>query len=103
MTLQQEQDKLIEAGFIKYRLYIIFASITALVICFYGLDEDSAKQERFFVEGDYYNDYQIRVGSHHYHVGIMVSHWANIAVLSIIAIMITWIIHTGLEEYVKKK
>ena len=103
MNIQQEQDKLIEAGFIKYRLYIIFASIVALVIAFYGVNEDSAKEERFFAEGDgVSSEYRIRVGGHVYHLGEMVSHWANIAVLSIIGILISWITCCAIEARIWK-
>lgn len=78
-------------------LYLIFGSIFFATLFYYGHEEENVKQQRFFDEGIHYDDYRVRMGSHFYHLGIMVSHWANIAIITIIGILIAWITWYGIK------
>lgn len=87
-----EFDQAVHNGIKRNKLYIIFGGIFLGFVMFYGLDEEDKKQQEFFDKGDGYStEYKIRVGGHIYYLGEMVSHWANIAILTIVGILIAWI------------
>jgi hypothetical protein len=92
-----EFDQLVHNCVKRNKLYLIWGAIFFAVLFYYGHDEENAKQQRFFDEARHYDDYQVRVGSHFYHIGIMVSHWANIIVLTMIGILISWMIYMGIK------
>lgn len=97
MSLNNEFDIVVHNGVKRNMLYLIWGAIFFAVLFYYGHDEENAKQQRFFDEGIHYDDYRVRMGSHFYHLGIMVSHLANIAIMTIIAILISWVTYLGIK------
>ena len=68
--------------------------IPLAVFLFYGIEDKTA----WFFGHDYINDYRYRIDGVVHHIGIMVGHFALIATVSIVGILISWIIIEELKE-----
>jgi hypothetical protein len=73
---------------------IIFVIIPLAVLLFYGIEDNTS----WFFGHDYINDYRYRIDGVVHNIGIMVGHFALIATVSIVGILISWIIIEGLKE-----
>ncbi len=73
---------------------IIFVMIPFAVLLFYGIEDKTV----WFFGHDYINDYRYRINGVVHNIGIMVGHFALIATVSIVGILISRIIIEGLKE-----
>ena len=73
---------------------VIFVIIPLAVLFFYGIEDKTA----WFFGHDYINDYRYRIDGVVHNIGIMVGHFALIATVSIVGLLISWIIIEGLKE-----
>lgn len=79
---------------INTSMYLSFAVIPLALLIFYGIEDNLAD---FFANAIYPDDYRTVYDNKVYHLGIMVSHWAIIVILSILGILLSWIGHEGLK------
>lgn len=74
--------------------HISIVVIPVVILLFYGIEDKNA----WFFGHDYINDYRYRIENNVvYHIGVMVSHYALIATLSIVGLLISWIIYEVLK------
>jgi hypothetical protein len=71
-------------------MHISFAIIPLSILLFYGIEDKNAD---FFTKATYPDDYRAAYEGTVYPMGIMVSEWALIAILSIVGILVSWIGH----------
>jgi uncharacterized membrane protein YciS (DUF1049 family) len=72
------------------RMYISFATIPLAILLFYGIEDKTA----WFFEGRHIGSYHYIVDNKHFYpIGLMVPHYAMIATVSIVGILISWLIH----------
>ncbi len=82
------------AKILNIGLFVTFALIPVAILLFYGIEDKTA----WFFGHDYINDYRYRIDGVVHNIGIMVGHFALIATVSIVGILISWIIIEGLKE-----
>ncbi len=83
----------------KILISIMFTAIPVSILLFYGIDD---KNEYFFGH-NYVNDYRYKTQENEvYRVGIMVSHHALLATLSIIGLLISWIGYEMFKLFIRK-
>ena len=77
---------------IRKTRYISFAVIPIIIVAIFGIDD---KNVDYFEKGSFTRNsegWEYRYNNVVYPYGLMVSHWANIAILSIVGILISWIV-----------
>jgi hypothetical protein len=66
----------------------IFGLVPLFILLFYGIEDKNA----WFFGHEYINDYRYRIqGNVVNHVGVMISHYSLVVIISIVAILISWI------------
>lgn len=77
-------------------MYISFAIIPLAIILFYGIEDKSG----WFFGHQFIDDYRYKISSNNnlvYNLGVMVSHYALVVILSIIGILFSWMGHEALK------
>ena len=75
-------------------MHISFVIIPLSILLFYGIEDKNAN---FFAQVEYRDDYRAVYEKTVYPMGIMVSEWALIAILSIVGFLVSWISHEILK------
>ena len=87
----------------KYIAIFVFAMIPLSVLAYYGMEDKNAD---YFAKGRFITNtegWQYRYNGLIYHLGVMVSHWALIGIVSIVFILIAWIGYEGLHIVMVRK